>query len=62
MSTRQAFVPFVSVLTGMAGRVLVSSSRRRTERMISRFSNRTLQDIGFERDWDGSVYRARDLH
>lgn len=60
MSTNQAFAPVVTTLTGMAGRILASSHRRRTERIMSQFSNRELADIGFERDWDGSVYRSSD--
>lgn len=35
---------------------LVAAIRYRSEmRRLDRFSNRTLQDIGFERDWDGTV-------
>ncbi|MER8384334.1 DUF1127 domain-containing protein [Mesorhizobium sp. M0959] len=49
--------PIVDALAGMAGRILASSSRRRTERLIARFSARRLEDLGFARDWDGSVYR-----
>ena len=60
MSTKQALAPVVSVLTGMAGRILLSSRRRRTEQMIAGLSNRELEDMGFERDWDGSVHRASD--
>ncbi len=60
MSTRQTLEPIVDVLTRMAGRILASSSRRRTERLIARFSTHRLEDIGFERDWDGKVYRSSD--
>ncbi|MER8455599.1 DUF1127 domain-containing protein [Mesorhizobium sp. M0142] len=52
--------PIVDVLTGMAGRILASSSRRRTERLIARFSTRRLEDLGFAHDWDGSIYRQSD--
>ncbi|MER8382301.1 MULTISPECIES: DUF1127 domain-containing protein [unclassified Mesorhizobium] len=52
--------PIVDVLTGMAGRILASSSRRRTERLIARFSTRRLEDLGLARDWDGSIYRQSD--
>jgi hypothetical protein len=34
----------------MAGRIFASSRWRRTERMMARFSNRELEDMGFERD------------
>ncbi|SOC82894.1 hypothetical protein SAMN05421890_1316 [Ensifer adhaerens] len=34
----------------------VAAVRHRAEmRRLERFSNHTLQDIGFERDWDGTV-------
>jgi hypothetical protein len=60
MTTQQAFAPVANVLSGMAGRILASSRRQRTERIMSRFSNRELADMGFERDWDGSIQRASD--
>jgi hypothetical protein len=60
MSTNQAIAPVVTALTGLAARFVASSRRRRTERMMARFSNRELQDMGFERDWDGSAYRSSD--
>jgi hypothetical protein len=60
MTAKRALEPVVDVLNGMAGRILASSSRRRTERLIARFSIHRLEDIGFERDWDGSVYRPSD--
>jgi hypothetical protein len=55
MSAKRALASAVYVLTGMAGRILASSSRRRTERLIARFSTRQLEDMGFEHDWDGSI-------
>jgi hypothetical protein len=60
MSAKRALEPVIDVLTGMAGRILASNSRRRTKRLIARFSTHRLEDIGFERDWDGSVYRPSD--
>lgn len=62
MTTKQALEPIVDVLTGMAGRILASSGRGRTERRLARFSPHLLKDVGFERDWDGSVYRSKDAH
>ena len=47
----------VHLLASMADRILASSKERRSERLIARFSTRQIEDIGFERDWDGSVYR-----
>ena len=61
MSIKQGFEPIVDVLTGMAGRIFAVGSRHRTER-LARLSPHLLKDMGFERDWDGSVYRAKDLH
>jgi hypothetical protein len=58
MATQQAFAPVANVLTGVADRIHALSRRQRTERMMSRFSNRELADMGFERDWDGSIYRS----
>ncbi|WP_376703526.1 DUF1127 domain-containing protein [Mesorhizobium sp. ISC25] len=52
--------PIVDALAGMAGRILASTSRRRIERQIARFSTRRLEDLGFARDWDGSVYWPSD--
>jgi hypothetical protein len=60
MSTNQAIAPVVIALTGLAGRFVASSRRRRTERMMASFSDRELADMGFERDWDGSVQRQSD--
>ena len=30
------------------------------QRRIARFSSHTLRDIGFERDWDGTIRSLRD--
>lgn len=62
MTAKQALVPVVDALAGMAGRILAVSRQRRTERLTARYSNHLLEDIGFVRDWDGAVYRAKDLH
>lgn len=59
MSAKRALVR--DVLTGMARRIRAAGSRRRTQQLIGRFSAHRLQDIGFARDWDGSVYRPKDL-
>jgi hypothetical protein len=60
MSAKRPLESVVDVLAGMAGRILASSSERRAERLIGRFPTHRLQDIGFERDWDGSAYRPSD--
>jgi hypothetical protein len=60
MSAKRPFRPVIDVLSGTAGRIIAAGSRRRTERLIARFSTRQLEDIGFERDWDGSVHRPSD--
>lgn len=57
MSTKQAFAPFANALTGLAGHIVATSRRRRTEQVMSGFSNRELADMGFERDWDGAIQR-----
>ena len=57
MSTKQAFAPIAHALAGLAGHIVTTSRRRRTELAMSGFSNRELADMGFERDWDGSIQR-----
>ena len=42
------------VETRVAG-FIAEVRRRRTLRYLNRFADRRLHDIGFERDWDGSV-------
>jgi hypothetical protein len=39
--------------------LLAGLQHRWTMHQISRFSDHRLQDLGFERDWDGSVLPAR---
>ncbi|MGX9120972.1 hypothetical protein ACWTU6_30880 [Mesorhizobium sp. BHbsci] len=46
MSTHQTFDPIVNALMGIAGRILASSRRHRDERIMRRFSNRELADVG----------------
>jgi len=62
MNTNRTIVPAIDLVTGLARQVLAAQSRRRTERLIGRFSGHQLADMGFERDWDGSIHRraARD--
>ena len=57
MSTKQAFAPIAHALAGLAGQIVTTSRRHRTEQVMSRFTNRELADMGFERDWDGSIHR-----
>ena len=57
MSTKQAFAPIAHALAGLAGHIVAVSRRHRTERVMSGFTNRELADMGFERDWDGSIQR-----
>ncbi len=52
--------PLVNALTGVAGRVVAAHRHRRTRRLIERLSNHQLDDIGFRREWDGSVDRVAD--
>jgi hypothetical protein len=42
-------------MTGLAVRSTAAFERRRVLRRISRLSDRRLQDIGLDRDWDGSI-------
>ena len=35
MSTKQAFAPFANALTGLAGHIVATSRRRRTEQVMS---------------------------
>ncbi|RUX22861.1 DUF1127 domain-containing protein [Mesorhizobium sp. M7A.F.Ca.US.011.01.1.1] len=51
---------FQSITAATSGLALKASAvveRRRMLRQVSRFSNHRLHDIGFERDWDGSILR-----
>lgn len=53
------FEPLRGMLAGFATRLVARFQHRRTIRRIARFSDSRLRDIGFERDWDGSVIPAR---
>ncbi|TSE11697.1 DUF1127 domain-containing protein [Mesorhizobium intechi] len=44
-----------AAMSGLAMRGTAAFERRRVLHRISRFSDRRLQDIGLERDWDGSI-------
>ncbi|MER8445202.1 DUF1127 domain-containing protein [Mesorhizobium sp. M1066] len=46
-----------AAMSGLALRTAAVVERRRMLRRVSRFSNQRLHDIGFERDWDGSILR-----
>jgi len=55
--THRALSPALDLVTGLARQVVAAQSRRRTERLVGRFNTHQLTDMGFERDWDGSIYR-----
>lgn len=42
-------------VTETAARLFAGFQHRRTMQRIARFSDHRLQDMGFERDWDGAV-------
>lgn len=51
---------FQSITAAMSGLAMITSEaigRRRALRRVARFSDHRLHDIGFERDWDGSILR-----
>jgi uncharacterized protein YjiS (DUF1127 family) len=60
MTTTHALAPIVHALAGAAGRVVTIASRRHSERLMARLSTHQLEDMGFARDWDGSIYRPAD--
>ncbi|WP_292449959.1 hypothetical protein [Mesorhizobium sp.] len=43
----------------LATRLFAGLQHRWTMQRIARFSDRRLQDMGFERDWDGSIIRRQ---
>ncbi|MER9328710.1 DUF1127 domain-containing protein [Mesorhizobium sp. M0152] len=47
-----------AAVSGLAIRTSAAFERRRILSRLSRFSDRRLQDIGLERDWDGSILRG----
>lgn len=42
-------------IAGAAHDLLVKLQHRRATKRLERFSAHRLQDLGFERDWDGSI-------
>ncbi|MBR2686229.1 MAG: DUF1127 domain-containing protein [Aquamicrobium sp.] len=42
-------------MAGAAHDLLVKLQHRRATKRFERFSTHRLQDLGFERDWDGSI-------
>ncbi|TPK55965.1 DUF1127 domain-containing protein [Mesorhizobium sp. B2-4-19] len=52
---RMTLGPIGAAMSGLATRSTAAFECRRVLRRISRFSDRRLQDIGLERDWDGSI-------
>lgn len=51
--------PISAAMSGLATRTSAAFERRRMLRQVSRLSDRRLQDIGLERDWDGSILGNR---
>jgi hypothetical protein len=45
----------LSTATGISRRLQLMLRQHMTMRRIERFSDHRLHDIGFERDWDGSL-------
>jgi hypothetical protein len=43
----------------LATRLFAGFQHRWTMQRIARFSDHRLQDMGFERDWDGSIIRRQ---
>jgi hypothetical protein len=60
MTAKQVFHPVATVVSALAGRIVASADRRRFERLTTHFPTHLLNDVGFDRDWDGSVYRFQD--
>ncbi|TIN28612.1 MAG: DUF1127 domain-containing protein [Mesorhizobium sp.] len=51
------FESISAAMSGLALRTSAAFERRRTLRRVARFSDHRLHDVGFERDWDGSILR-----
>ncbi|MER9140247.1 DUF1127 domain-containing protein [Mesorhizobium sp. M0830] len=51
------FQSISAAISGLALRTSVAVERRRALRRVARLSDHRLYDIGFERDWDGSILR-----
>lgn len=60
MTAMQVLHPVATVVGAIAGRIVASADRRRFERLTTHYPTRLLNDVGFGRDWDGSVYRIED--
>jgi hypothetical protein len=56
MTAKHVFYPVATLVNSVASRIVASADRRRFERLTTHLLN----DIGFDRDWDGSVYRFQD--
>lgn len=54
-SSMDAFGSMRDAPTDLAARLLARFRHSWTTRGIARFSDRRLRDMGFERDWDGSI-------
>ena len=42
-------------------RMVAAIERRFMQRRLTRLSDHMLNDLGFERDWDGSIRSLRDV-
>ncbi|MBB3656774.1 uncharacterized protein YjiS (DUF1127 family) [Rhizobium sp. BK650] len=51
---------FIAAVGGRTARLFAALRQQWTMRQIARFSDHRLRDIGFERDWDGSINRMQD--
>ena len=49
--------PIGTAMSGLAIRSTAAFERHRALRRVARLSDHRLQDIGLERDWDGSILR-----
>ena len=48
-----------AALAGFAARLVAWFEHRLTMGRMARFSDHRLRDLGFERDWDGSIIQPR---
>jgi len=56
----EAFKALRTAVTAFATRLGTGIQHRWTMRTLDRFSDRRLHDLGFERDWDGTVIPIAD--
>jgi len=49
-----------ATIRALAMRVVAAIEQRFTQRRLTRLSDHMLRDLGFERDWDGSIRSLRD--